>query len=56
MESFEERHKLRSLEMFAHREMENPNFSFAQEYSNNRVPSQLTTSLFIEGMWVHTIP
>ena len=56
MECFEEKFKLRSLEMLAHREMENPNFSLAQECSNDRVPSQLSTSLFIEGMGVHRMP
>ena len=30
MESFEEGLKLRSLEMFAYREMENPDFSFTR--------------------------
>ena len=51
MESFEERLKLRSLEMLAHREMKNSNLSFTQECSNNRV-SQHSTSPFIEG-WGH---
>ena len=32
-EKLEETLKLRSLEMLAHREMENPNFSFTQECS-----------------------
>ena len=49
MENFEEGLKLRSLEMLAHREMKNPNFSCAQEYSNDCVPSQHSTSHFIEG-------
>ena len=40
MERLEEGLKqLRSSEMRAHREIENSNFSFAQEYSNGRVPS-----------------
>jgi len=39
MKSFEEGLKLRSLEMLAHREMEDPDFSFTQECSNDRVPS-----------------
>ena len=56
MESFEEGLKLRSLEMLAHREMENPDFSFAQECSNDRVPSQHLTYLFIEGMGVPRMP
>jgi len=56
MECFEEKLKVRSLEMFAHREMEIPNFSFAQECSNDRILSQLSTSLFIEGMGVHWMP
>ena len=56
MESFEEGLNLRSLKMFAHREIENPDFSFAQEYSNDRVPSQHSTSPFIEGWGVHKIP
>ena len=34
MEYFEEELKLRSLEMLAHREMENPDFSCARECSN----------------------
>jgi len=37
MECFEEKLRLRSLEMLAHREMENSNFSFAQKCSNDRV-------------------
>ena len=41
---------LRSLEMLAHREMENPDFSFAQECPNNRVPSHHSTSPFLDGM------
>ena len=49
MESFEEGLKLRILEMCAHREMENPDFSCAQECSNDRVPSQHSTSPFIKG-------
>jgi len=39
MESFEEKLKLRSSEMLARGAMENPNFSLAQECSNDRVPS-----------------
>ena len=53
MESFEEEIKLRSLEMLAHGEMENPDFSFAQECSNDHVSFQHSTSLFIEEMGVH---
>ena len=56
MKSFEEKLKLKSLEMLAHRETENLNFSYAQECSNDRVPSQVSTSLFIEGMGVHRMP
>ena len=56
MECFEEGLKLRSLEMLAHKEMENPNFSFAQECSNDRVPFHHSTSLFIEGMGVYRMP
>jgi len=56
MQSFEEELKLKSLEMLAHREMENPDFSFAQEYLNDRVPSQQSTSLFIEEMRVPKMP
>jgi len=55
MKCFEEGFKLRSLEMLARR-MENPNFSFAQECSNDHVPSQHLTSLFIEGMGVPRMP
>ena len=51
MESFEEGLKLRLVEMLAHREMENPDFSCAQECSNDHVPSQHSTSPFIERMW-----
>ena len=53
MEIFEERLKLRLLEILAHKEMENPNFSFAQEWSNNLVSSQHSTSPFIEGWGIH---
>jgi len=56
MERFKEGLKLRSLEMLAHRKMENPNFSFAQECSNDRIPSQHSTSPFIEGIVVHMMP
>jgi len=49
MEIFEGELKLKSLEMLAHKEMENRNFSCAQECSNDRVPSQHSTSLFIRG-------
>jgi len=52
MESLEEGLKLGSLEMLAHREMENSDFSFPQECSNDGVPSQHSTSPFIEGMGV----
>ena len=48
--------KLRSLEMLAHRETDNPNFSFAQECSNDYVPFLHSISLFIEGMGVHKMP
>jgi len=44
----EEGLNLRSLEMFVSREMEIPNFSFAQVCSNDCVPSQHLASLFIE--------
>jgi len=50
MESFEKGPKLRSLEILAHREMEIPNSSCPQECSNDRIPSQHSTSPFIEGM------
>ena len=40
MESLEEGLKLRLLEMLAHREMKNPDFSFTQECLNDRVSSQ----------------
>jgi len=53
MECFEEGLELRSLEMLAHREMENHNIFFAQECSNDHVPFLHSTSLFIEGMRVH---
>ena len=56
MESFEEGLKPRSLEMLAHREVENSDFSLAQECSNDRVPSQHSTSLFIERMGVNRMP
>jgi len=56
MESFEEKLKLKSLEMLAHREMENLNFSFAQECSNDRILFNSSTSLFIEGMGIHMMP
>jgi len=55
MESLQERHKIRSLEILAHREMENPNFSCAQECSNDRVPFSISP-LFIEGMEVPRMP
>ena len=42
--------KLRSLEMLAHREMKNPDYSFARECSNDLVPFQPSTTLFIEGL------
>ena len=50
MESFDKGLKLKSLEMLAHREMENFHFCFTQECSNDRVSSQHWTSPFIEGM------
>ena len=50
METLKRDFKLRSLEILAHREMENSDFSSTQECSNDRVPSQHSTSLFIEGM------
>jgi len=50
MENFEKGLKLRSLEMLAHREMKNPNFSFAQKCSNEHVPYQHSIFPFIEGM------
>ena len=56
MKNFEEGFKLGSLEMLAHRKMENPDFSFTQEYANDRVPSQYLTSPVIEGMEVHRMP
>jgi len=56
VECFEEKLKVRSLEMLAYRAMEKPNLSFAQECLNDRVPSQLSTSLFIDGMGVHRMP
>jgi len=37
MECFEEKLKLTSLKMLAHKEMENPNFFFAQKCSNDCV-------------------
>jgi len=42
--------------MLAHREMKNPNFSLAQECSNDCVISQHSTSLFIEEMGVLRMP
>ena len=42
--------QLRSLEMLAHREMENPDFSFAKKYSNDCVPFQHLTSTLIQEM------
>ena len=56
METFEEELQLRSLEMLVHKEMENPDFSSAQECSNDFSPSQHSTSVFIEGMGVHKMP
>ena len=56
MESFKESLKLRLLEMLTHREMEDPDFSCAQERSNARVPSQHLTSPFYRGLGVHRIP
>jgi len=53
MKSFEERLKLRSLEMLAHREMEDSDFFCAQECSNDLVLSQHSASPFIEGMGVY---
>jgi len=38
MERSQEGFKLRSLEMLVHREMKNPDFSCAQDWSNDRVP------------------
>jgi len=49
MESLKRDFKLRSLEMLPYREMENPDFSFTQEWSNDRVPSQHSSSAFMEG-------
>jgi len=56
MENFEEGLKLGLLEMLAHREMENLDFSLTQECSNDRVSSHNSTSLFIEGIEVHRMP
>jgi len=42
--------------MLAHIEMENADFSVAQECSNDHVPSQPSTSPFIEGMGVDKMP
>jgi len=53
MECFEEGLKLRSLEMLVHREIENPKLFFAQECSNDCIPSQHSISLFIEGIGIH---
>ena len=50
MESLEEGLKLGSLEMLAHREMENSDFSFPQVYSNDHFPFQHSMSPFIEEM------
>jgi len=52
MENFEEGLKLGSLEMLAHRAMENPDLYGAQECSNNRVPSQHWTSIY-RGDGIH---
>jgi len=41
---------LRSSKMLRHREIKNPNFSFAQVYSNDCVASQHSKSPFIEEM------
>jgi len=56
MKSLKRDFKLGSLEMLARREMEKSDFSFAKECSNDRVPSQYSTSLFIEEMGVHRMP
>ena len=57
MKTFEEGLKqLRLLDILAHREMENFNFSFAQLCSNGCAPSQHSTSPFIEGMKLHRMP
>jgi len=45
IKSFEEGLRLKSLEMLAHREMENPDFSFTQECSNDHV--LLSTQLLL---------
>jgi len=39
--------------MLARREMENPNFSVAQECSNDHAPSKQSTSLFLKGTELH---
>ena len=56
MESFEEGLKLRSLKILDHREIENPDFSYTQECSNDRVHFQHSTSVLIEGMGVPRMP
>jgi len=51
MKRFEEGLKqLRSSEMLALREMENPDFSFTQKCSNDHVPSQSSASPFIKEL------
>jgi len=52
----EEGLKLRSLEMLAHRKMENHDFSCAQECSNDRVPSQHFDHSFYKGDVIRMMP